>query len=38
MIGTAHPWNDIDPGENSPEIVKAVIEIRKDEIKPTLNK
>ena len=24
-----HPWHDIDPGDRSPEIVKAVIEISK---------
>lgn len=29
MIGNAHPWHDITPGEHTPEIVKAVIEIAK---------
>ncbi len=29
MIGTVDPWHDIDPGESSTGIVKAVIEISK---------
>lgn len=27
MIGNQHPWHDISPGENLPQIVTAVIEI-----------
>lgn len=26
---TVHPWHDIEPGPQAPEIVKAVIEIAK---------
>lgn len=27
MIGNQHPWHDVSPGENLPQIVTAVIEI-----------
>ena len=29
MMGTAHPWHDIDPGPEAPRTVRTVIEISK---------
>ena len=34
-MSTQHPWHQVSPGDNSPEVVNAIIEIQRDQ-KPSM--